>query len=49
MNETLQKRGAIYHSPRWKSYGAITQIAPKCGSRGLGLGDIGMDDDVDEV
>jgi hypothetical protein len=27
MNKTFQKRGAIYHSDKWKSYGTNIRIA----------------------
>ena len=49
MNKALQKRGAIYHSDKWKSYGTNSRITPKCWSQGLCLGDMGMDYELNEV
>ena len=49
MNKTLQKRGAIYHSLKWKIYGPYTQIARRGWRQGLGMRDMEMGYDLDEV
>jgi len=49
MNKTLQKREAIYHSDRWKSYGTNSRIVPECWRQDWCLGDMGMDHELNEV